>query len=134
MAVRAMLLILAVFHLANGAWMLAAPQDWYAAIPGVRETGPLNHHFVADIGLAFIASGTGLALGALRRAWAPVAAMAGATWPALHALLHVWDWLAHGFPATAPEAVSEAVGVVAAGLLGVLAAWMRSRQIGGTRC
>lgn len=46
MAVRAMLLILGVFHLANGAFMLAAPHAWYMAVPGVVDTGPLNHHFL----------------------------------------------------------------------------------------
>ena len=37
---------------ANGLVMLLAPADWYAAIPGVPQSGPFNHHFVCDIGAA----------------------------------------------------------------------------------
>lgn len=129
MATRLMLLILGAFHFVNGLWMLAMPMAWYAAIPGVRDTGPLNHHFVADIGLAFLASGAGLALGALRRPWAGAMAVAGATWPALHALLHVWGWLAHGFPTAPPVIISELIGVVGIGILGAVLAWARVKQV-----
>ena len=132
MVVRAMLLILGAFHVGNGVFMLAAPHAWYVAIPGVMDTGPLNHHFIADIGLVFLASGTGLALGALERPWAPVAAVAGAVWPALHALLHIWGWLAHGFPSAVPAINSEVFGVVGIGILGVALALARTRQHGGT--
>lgn len=133
MVVRAMLLILGVFHLANGAWMLAAPHAWYMAVPGVAATGPLNHHLVADVGLAFLASGAGLVLGALERPWAGAAAVAGSAWPALHALLHVSSWLVRGFPAALPVILSEAVGVAGVGILGVALAWARATQAGGIR-
>jgi hypothetical protein len=132
MAVRAMLLILGVFHLANGAFMLAAPHAWYMAVPGVADTGPLNHHFIADIGLAFLASGAGLALGALERPWAAAIAIAGSAWPALHALLHIWGWLAHGFPSALPVTNSELFGVVGIGILGVALGWARAKQHGGS--
>lgn len=127
MAVRAALLILGLFHLVNGLWMLATPEAWYAVIPGVSETGPLNHHFVADIALAFVASGLGLMLGARDRPGAVAFAAAGAAWPALHALLHLWEWLVHGFPATAAVFVSEGIGVVAVGALGAALAWVRQK-------
>ena len=40
--------------LANGLWMLFAPAHWYQNLPaGVPDTGPLNVHFVRDIGAAF---------------------------------------------------------------------------------
>jgi len=128
MAVRVMLLILGLFHLANGGYMLAAPRAWYMAVPGVADTGPLNHHFIVDIGLAFLASGAGLALGALERPWAPAVALAGSTWPALHALLHVWLWLSRGFPSAMPVINSEVFGVVGIGILGVALALARARQ------
>jgi hypothetical protein len=131
MAIRMMLLILGAFHFVNGLWMLASPDAWYAAVPGVRDTGPLNHHFIADIGLAFLASGAGLALGALRRSWAAAAAVAGATWPLLHAGLHVSGWLIHGFPSAGPVIVSELVGVVTIGLLGAGLAWARVKHVEG---
>lgn len=130
MPTRAILLILGLFHAVNGVYMLVAPQAWFKAVPGVSGTGPMNHHFVADIGLAFLASGVGLALGALRRPWAPPLAAAGATWPALHALLHIAGWIAHGLPATAAILVSEGLGVVGVGALGGALAWIRVNQRG----
>ena len=130
MTVRAMLLILGLFHLGNGLWMLAAPMAWYMAVPGVGLTGPANHHFIADIGLAFVASGAGLILGARQGIRAAAWAAAGAAWPALHALLHLWGWFAHGFPATGRVIVSEVAGVVGVGALGVALAWIRNRQEG----
>jgi hypothetical protein len=128
MRTRIVLAVLGLFHIANGVWMVLAPMSWYVAIPGVAETGPLNHHFVADIGLAFIASGAGLLAG-LRKNTAMLA-MAGATWPALHALLHIWGWLVHGFPPGPNVFVSETVGVVIIGAVGVLAAWLNARKQG----
>jgi len=128
MITRLTLLILGLFHIANGVWMVLAPMSWYAAIPGVAASGPLNHHFVADIGLAFVASGAGLAIGARRGAAA--FAMAGATWPVLHALLHIRGWLQHGFPTQADVALSESVGVVLVGAIGALAAWHNARAEG----
>ena len=129
MAIRLMLLILGAFHVGNGLWMLAAPEAWYAAVPGVAMTGPLNHHFISDVALAFLASGGGLVLGATNRPWA---AVAGAAWPALHALLHIWGWFAMGFPRETNVVVSEVVGVVAIGALGAVLAYLRANQKGAS--
>ena len=46
---------------ANGLFMLASPAAWYAAVPGVMLTGPLNPHFVRDIGGAYLVAGASLA-------------------------------------------------------------------------
>lgn len=130
MVTRTILLLLGLLHLANGLWMLAAPEAWYAAVPGVVMTGPINHHFIQDVGLAFMASGAGLALG-FRPGLVPAAlALAGATWPMLHALLHIWGWLAHGFPADMQVAMSELVGVVLVSAVGFALAWMNARKEG----
>lgn len=125
---RLILVIIGAFHLVNGVWMLVAPMSWYAAIPGVSMTGPINGHFVADIGLAFVASGAGLVVGA--RKGLAAFALAGATWPILHALLHIWGWFVHGFPQQTDVAVSEVVGVVLVGVLGALAAYFHARKEG----
>jgi hypothetical protein len=93
----------------NGAVMMLAPGWWYPRVPGVIETGPLNDHFVRDIGAAFLAC-------ALAMGWAlkdPVrglgAAVAAATFLCLHAVIHFitpfcgsglpWPLLARDFPA-----------------------------------
>ena len=52
---------------ANGLLMLFDPAGWYAVAPGVPDTGPLNPHFVRDIGCAYILTGFALA-GLVQRA------------------------------------------------------------------
>ena len=48
-------------NLANSAWMLVAPAHWYANLPAaVPDTGPLNLHFVRDIGSTFAVLGAAL--------------------------------------------------------------------------
>lgn len=125
MVVRILLLIVGIVHIANGTYMLLAPEAWYAAVPGVTATGPFNPHFILDIGMAFVASGAGLALGARKRATSAILACAGATWPALHALIHIDGWFTMGFPSDTQVAISEVVGVVVLAALGVMLAWLR---------
>ena len=55
------LFVLGALNLANACWMLIAPENWYVNLPaGVPDTGPLNTHFVRDIGCAFLVAGVGL--------------------------------------------------------------------------
>ena len=80
--------ILAVLNTANGLAMLFASSIWWANVPGVPETGPLNLHFVQDVGAAFLVAGLALAA----RAWRPIywpAAVAGSGFLAAHALIHL---------------------------------------------
>ena len=78
---------------ANGLLMLLDPAQWYAIVPGVSETGPLNPHFVRDIGAAYVVTGVAIAWLA-RDARAVPAALAGALFLTLHALVHVADAIA----------------------------------------
>jgi hypothetical protein len=84
-------LILGAGLAANGLFMLGDPAAWYAAVPGVPMTGPLNPHFVRDIGCAYCVAGAALAALAFD-ARARGAALAGGAFLALHALVHLWDW------------------------------------------
>jgi hypothetical protein len=127
MVVRPGLLILGLFHLANGLAMLAAPEAWAARVVHLTAPDHLHHHFIADIAMAFLASGIGLML-ATRRGASAAWAAAGATWPALHALLHVKDWLLDGPPAAMGDLINEGLGVVVAGAAGAVLAWLRTRQ------
>ncbi|MBI3676127.1 MAG: hypothetical protein HY243_05875 [Proteobacteria bacterium] len=126
MVIRVLLLLVGLFQVVNGLWMLTAPENWYAGVPGVTLTGPINLHFITDIGLAFLASGAGMMLGA--RKGLAAFALAGATWPALHALFHIWGWFEHGFPMDTKIVVSEIVGVVGVSALGLAAAWLQARK------
>ena len=75
--------------------MLFAPGIWYASVPDVTETGPLNVHFVRDIGLGFLAAAAALALFArdtgLRALLVPAAVFLGG-----HAGLHLVEMATHG--------------------------------------
>ncbi|MBV8614254.1 MAG: hypothetical protein JOY66_10850, partial [Acetobacteraceae bacterium] len=86
-------LLLGLFQLLTGAAMLLAPSAFFAAVPGVNETGPFNPHLVRDVGCGFLVAGAGLVWFA-RDARARPAALMGAGFLALHALMHVWDGLA----------------------------------------
>lgn len=79
-------------HLANGLWMLADPGGWYTTLPAaVPDFGPLNEHFVRDIGSTFTMLGVGL----LWAAWHPTVRVPVLTlvtlFNGLHALVHVYD-------------------------------------------
>ena len=128
MVVRWGLMILGLFHLVNGLAMLAVPGAWAAQVVHLAVLDHLHRHFIADIGMAFLASGAGLLLGGRNAIWA----VAGAAWPALHALLHIEEWTMTGPPAATGDLLREGLGVIVAGALGVALAWARMRQ-GETR-
>ncbi|HSZ10677.1 MAG TPA: hypothetical protein VK759_00785 [Rhizomicrobium sp.] len=125
-----LLILLGIFHLVNGLWMLAAPDSWYHAIPGVTSTGPINHHFINDVGLAFIASGAGLLMGARAGLRNGAFALAGAAFPLLHSFMHIAEWIMDGFPKAPDRIASDVLGVVAISFLGAFVAWRRYRQGG----
>ena len=85
--------IVGILSVANGLFMMLAPASWYPIVPGVVDTGPFNQHFVRDIGCAFLVTGVSLVWFALD-VRAQAAALAGAAFLALHALVHVGDALA----------------------------------------
>ncbi len=81
-------------NLANGAWMLVDPVHWYENLPaGVPDFGPLNEHFVRDIGCAYVVQGAALAVAAFRPAWRVAVCGAVALFYVLHALVHIGDTL-----------------------------------------
>jgi uncharacterized protein YjeT (DUF2065 family) len=82
--------IVGLILIANGLTMLSDPDAWYALVPGVPQTGPLNPHFVRDIGAAYLVAGATLVWFAIDRAARP-AAIAAAAFLAIHALIHLWD-------------------------------------------
>lgn len=100
---RALLVILALFNAANGFSMLIAPVHWYGAVPGVTETGPVNVHFIRDIGLGFLAAAAALALAARRGAptldrdpGQAVLLVPACVFLVGHAGLHVVEMAVHG--------------------------------------
>ena len=85
--------ILGLLAAVNGLFMLLAPASWYLIAPGVPDTGPFNQHFVRDIGCAYLVTGVSLVWFAID-VRARAAALAGAAFMALHALVHMADAIA----------------------------------------
>jgi hypothetical protein len=89
---RSFFWLFAVLHTLNGAWMLSSPESWYEYIPAaVHDTGPLNDHFVRDIGLAYLISGIGFLYCALNLRRCRVVHMGNTLFIGGHAVLHVAD-------------------------------------------
>ncbi len=84
--------LIALFSLANGAFMLVDPFGWYQAVGTVKFTGPPNQHFIRDIALAYLASGAILAFAVPNLATRWLAAFAGSLWLGAHGILHVWEF------------------------------------------
>ena len=79
-------------NFATGIWMLLAPVHWYENIPaGVPDFGPMNEHFVRDIGCIFTLIGAGLLAAAREPSLRVVACAFAAGFSILHALVHVLD-------------------------------------------
>jgi hypothetical protein len=86
------LAIVGIGSIANGLWMLFDPGHWYEHLPaGVPDTGPLNAHFVRDIGCAFLAVGFAVVAAWRRPEWRPPLVPAAAAFFVMHAGLHVHD-------------------------------------------
>lgn len=119
MAYRILLYLGAVFYLATGAVMLAGPQDWYLATPGVEATGGFNAHFIVDIGFAFLVSGALVAAGTWLRRRELI--LGGLAWPVLHGIFHVAGLALHG-AVSAPALWTEVLLVIAPAAVLVAAA------------
>lgn len=87
--------LLAALLAANAAYMLLAAEAWYQSVPGVTATGPFNHHFVGDIGLAFLAAAVALFAGSLKPERLSALALPAAIFLAGHALLHLIGYGKH---------------------------------------
>lgn len=82
----------ALGNLFNALWMLGFPVHWYLNLPaGVPDFGPLNEHFVRDIGCIYFLMGAALALGAFVPRWRVAACAVTTLFYVLHAVVHVVD-------------------------------------------
>ena len=106
--------VLGIVSIANGTFMLIAPESWYLAVPGVTTTGPFNQHFVRDIGLVFLFLGGAFLMGAALAHLRILLWGGAAIWLSGHALFHFWEVavgicgpsaLARDFPAVTLPAI-----------------------------
>ncbi len=84
--------ILGLGNLANGLWMLFWPEGWYHDLPaGVPDTGPLNLHFVRDLGAAFVTMAA-VFFATARNAQRHRGVVIGiGCWYVLHSIIHLYD-------------------------------------------
>jgi len=109
--------LFAVWFVLLGVHMLVDPAGWYHATPGVPAEGPLNIHFIRDIGSAFIMVAVAYGLSLQRSAGWQLPAVA-AVLPALHGMIHfigIVDGHSHG-----SALIVELLGVVFPGGIAVL--------------
>jgi uncharacterized protein YjeT (DUF2065 family) len=96
---KALFWIFGLVNVANGLWMLFAPAGWYRDLPaGVPDTGPLNYHFVRDIGAAFLTIGVAFLASAPEAPRRRGVVLAAALFFVLHALIHVADLVTGRLP------------------------------------
>jgi hypothetical protein len=112
---RAVLIVVAAYHIVTGALALFAPDTFFDQI---GHYGVENSHYVGDVGAFILAFGVAVAISVVRPSWRPPILWLGALWYGFHALNHAFD---------TGEAKSEARGwsdtiLIALGAVG--AAWL----------
>jgi hypothetical protein len=110
--------VLGVAAEVNGLFMLASPERWYFAVPGVTTTGAFNQHFIRDIGLIFLFVGSAFLAGVALPRYRVVLWAAPTLWLWGHALFHFWevavgicgpDAIVRDFPAVTLPAIVGAI-------------------------
>jgi hypothetical protein len=87
-ALRAVLVVIAGYHVAMGALALFAPDTFFEEIGAY---GVENSHYVGDVGAFFLAFGAAVGIAVVRPAWRAPLLWLGALWYGFHALNHVFD-------------------------------------------
>jgi hypothetical protein len=119
LAMRTLILVASVYHLALGAFMVAAPKTFYEEI---GPFGPYNDHYVRDTATFNLAFGVVLLVALVRERWrVPVLAF-GALQYGFHVLNHIWD-----IDDADPTWVGPVDAIVLA-LIGIFLGWLALRR------
>jgi uncharacterized protein YjeT (DUF2065 family) len=127
MGFRIGLIIVGLFNIANGLFMLVNPDAWFTRVIGDMPMGMMDDHFIRDVGFAYLASGVGFLWGLRPGATAAAFALAGSIWPVLHAFFHLDLWAMNGIP-QGMKFITEGIGVIVISFAGLAIAWLRFRQ------
>jgi hypothetical protein len=85
---RTILLVVAVYHLALGAFMIFAPGAFYDSL---GKFPPENHHYIKDTATFYLAFGVGAFVSVRRRTWrVPVLSVIAFEY-AIHSINHLVD-------------------------------------------
>lgn len=126
----ALVAILGLAALANGLFMIFAPEPWYWLVPGVPERGPYNQHFLRDIGLIYLLISAALLYGvlcqnALFRKHQFYLWLVPIAWLVCHAIFHVWEVVVG---ITEPKSmIEDFAGVTLPALIGLVLIYRSGR-------
>src|SRR5258706_16379619 len=81
--------MLGSFATVNGTAMMVAPEPYF--LRAAVETGPLNLHFVRDVGAAYLTSGIAALWAAREPVWRAPLVSGAALFQLLHAAVHVFE-------------------------------------------
>lgn len=87
-AMRAVLALVAAYHVVTGFLALVAPDTFFEEI---GNYGVENSHYVGDVGAFVLAFGVALGIAVVRPAWRAPLLWLGAIWYGLHAINHAFD-------------------------------------------
>ncbi|CAF4433231.1 unnamed protein product [Rotaria socialis] len=85
-------LIIATLNIMHALWVLIAPEHWYHNLPaGVPEFGPINVHFIRDLGCVFLLHGVGLVFAAFNVSYRLPLFTMNTAFYVLHMFVHVHE-------------------------------------------
>lgn len=86
------LLLFGIGDFVNAFWMLASPMHWYLNLPAsVPDFGPMNEHFIRDLGAMFLVFGAILIWSALKPGMRKFALGTNFAWYSVHSIVHLFD-------------------------------------------
>ena len=84
-------IVIGVASVANGVFMVLAPESWYWTVPGVPDRGPFNQHFVRDIGFVYLLIGGAFSYAAVYSRKRLQILLVPTLWLTCHAVFHIWE-------------------------------------------
>ncbi len=85
---RAVLIVIAAYHVVVGALALFAPDTFFDQI---GHYGVENSHYVGDVGAFMLAFGVAVGISVVRLSWRAPILWLGALWYGFHAFNHAFD-------------------------------------------
>jgi hypothetical protein len=85
---KAVLVVVAAYHVVTGGLALIAPGTFFDEI---GNYGIENSHYVGDVGAFILAFGVALGIAVVRPAWRAPLLWLGALWYGFHAINHAFD-------------------------------------------
>ncbi len=87
-ALKAILALIAAYHVVTGGLALIAPDTFFEQI---GNYGVENSHYVGDVGAFIMAFGVAMGIAVVKPAWRAPLLWLGALWYGFHAINHAFD-------------------------------------------